>query len=419
VHEHTLILAAAAGVPTAGLLAVGSPAGHDPEDHVLPHGLFQLWSGNVRLPLFGDQAGSFWFTNHLLMTLIAAAIMLLVFPMIARRYQLAMAGGDVARTVPKGFASLVEGLMDALRNGVVRPVLGPNTDRFMPFLWTVFFFILINNLLGLVPLEAIANLFGLKHVAGTATGNVNVTGGLALCAFLLIHFSGIREVYSGLVAGTYGQHHGHDDPAEHDAHGHGHHEHGHAVPGMAAPLAAISAIGIYLWNFAPHVFARDGAMSKGLRLVLLPVYAAIVAGTVYGFGCLFGETAARIFGPAGIVLGIAYGANARGAHPLNLADAAMWGFLFVLEAIGALVKPFALCMRLFANMIAGHIVLASLLLLIPAAAGFTASYLGASLPIVIGCVLLSGLELFVAFLQSYIFMFLTTMFIGAAIHPEH
>jgi F-type H+-transporting ATPase subunit a len=95
----------------------------------------------------------------------------------------------------------------------------------------------------------------------------------------------------------------------------------------------------------------------------------------------------------------------------------LFPFLFLLEMIGVAVKPFALAIRLFANMMAGHIVLASLLLLIPVIKGL--SEVGIAAPTIVGCAALNCLELFVAFLQAYIFTFLTCMFIGAAVSPEH
>jgi hypothetical protein len=58
------------------------------------------------------------------------------------------------------FASLIEVICLYLREQVVRPILHDRTDRFIPFLWTIFFFILINNLLGLIPLLDIYHLFG-------------------------------------------------------------------------------------------------------------------------------------------------------------------------------------------------------------------------------------------------------------------
>lgn len=413
-------------------LILASGAGHDPKDHVLPHALAPIFNSNLRLPIFSDQVREFWFTNHLLMTLVAAGIVLLIFLIVGQRYRAAMAGVNVTENVPRGFAGLVEGLMDALRSGVVKPVLGGDTDRFMPFLWTLFFFILVCNLLGMVPFDSIFKLlFGKEHLGGTATGNVNVTAGLALCAFFAIHVSGVFEVFRGLVAGTYGHHH---DPAEgEEAHhgderGHAHaveHGHGHGRHGVSPIFAAVAAPVLYVWNFAPHVFVREGHRAKpgvALRILMVPFFAALIGAEMYGLFMMLGRGSAevaQIGAYVGAALGAVAGLCGPGLHPLDWADGLMWAFLFLLEVVGALVKPFALCMRLFANMIAGHIVLASIMMLIPAFAGITLGYLGLSLPIVIGCTLLSCLELFVAFLQAYIFMFLTTMFISAAIHPEH
>jgi F-type H+-transporting ATPase subunit a len=74
--------------------------------------------------------------------------------------------------------------------------------------------------------------------------------------------------------------------------------------------------------------------------------------------------------------------------------------------------------RLFANMIAGHIVLAALVLLIPVTAGIAAQ-IGVGVPVTVLSLLIRMLELFVAFLQAYIFTFLTTLFIASAVAPEH
>ena len=82
--------------------------------------------------------------------------------------------------------------------------------------------------------------------------------------------------------------------------------------------------------------------------------------------------------------------------------------------IGALVKPFALCMRLFANMVAGHVVLAVLISLIvgvPAVLGQFA----VGIPLGLMHLAIQILELFVAVLQAYIFTFLTTLFIASAV----
>jgi F-type H+-transporting ATPase subunit a len=81
------------------------------------------------------------------------------------------------------------------------------------------------------------------------------------------------------------------------------------------------------------------------------------------------------------------------------------------------VKPFALAMRLFANILGGHILLAVLLMLIPVINGFAAG--GMAIGMVVGCTAMNALELFVAFLQAYIFTFLSCLYIGMAINPEH
>jgi len=168
------------------------------------------------------------------------------------------------------------------------------------------------------------------------------------------------------------------------------------------------------------VEGRHGSPGVGLRVVLVVVFAAVIAAEYWGIGyAFFGMEAAMIMMWVGLVLGVAYGLNVGGLHPLDLLDSLMWGFLFILEVIGALVKPFALCMRLFANMVAGHIVLASLLILIPVFKGLTVGYFASSIPVALGCVGISCLELLVAFLQAYIFMFLCTLFIDAAVNPEH
>lgn len=85
--------------------------------------------------------------------------------------------------------------------------------------------------------------------------------------------------------------------------------------------------------------------------------------------------------------------------------------LFPIEIVGVLVKHFALCIRLFANMLAGHAVITVFL-------GLISSYFVAPVAI-LGAVAISMLELFVAFLQSYIFVMLSSLFIGMAVHGEH
>jgi F-type H+-transporting ATPase subunit a len=88
--------------------------------------------------------------------------------------------------------------------------------------------------------------------------------------------------------------------------------------------------------------------------------------------------------------------------------------MFMIEIIGLCTKSFALCIRLFANMIAGHIVILAFMALI----FLFSSVLVA--PVSIAAAMgMTMLELFVAFLQAYIFTLLSAIFIGGAVHPQH
>jgi F-type H+-transporting ATPase subunit a len=103
----------------------------------------------------------------------------------------------------------------------------------------------------------------------------------------------------------------------------------------------------------------------------------------------------------------------------------VFGFLiklmiFVIEFIGTIIKSGVLAVRLFANMFAGHVVLATILLFIVTAGNLPLLAWGSiSVVSVLGVVALSLLELFVAFLQAYLFVFLTALFTGMALHPQH
>ncbi len=98
----------------------------------------------------------------------------------------------------------------------------------------------------------------------------------------------------------------------------------------------------------------------------------------------------------------------------------LWPMLFVIEVIGVLVKPFALTIRLFANMTGGHMVVLSFIGLI--------FFFGAKAPLVgyltspaaVGfAVFIMIIEGFVAFVQAYVFTILSTIFVGMSLHPEH
>src|SRR5215510_4207631 len=113
----------------------------------------------------------FSITKHVLMMWIAAALVVFVFRYVFREQ----------RTVPSGIANLLEAIVVFLRDEVVLPNMGVEGRRYLPYLLTVFFFILFCNLLGLIPFAA------------TATGNVSVTAALALISFIMIQVGGIRK----------------------------------------------------------------------------------------------------------------------------------------------------------------------------------------------------------------------------------
>src|SRR5262249_54575250 len=102
-------------------------------------------------------------------------------------------------------------------------------------------------------------------------------------------------------------------------------------------------------------------------------------------------------------------------------------FIFVLEQIGMVIKSSVLSVRLFANIFAGHMVMVSVMLFIYQVGVYTGidkgnlTFLwgGVTVLTVLGLAALSLLELFVCFLQAYVFTFLTALFMGMSLHPEH
>jgi F-type H+-transporting ATPase subunit a len=197
---------------------------------------------------------------------------------------------------PKGFAAGIEAMALYLRNEVVLPNVGHHGEKFVPFALTLFFFILMCNLLGMVPYGA------------TATGNISVTATLAILTFLVVEFAGIRANGIGYLNT------------------------------------------MFYWN-------------KDLPLLM------------------------RV---------------------------PMFFIMSPVEMVGKLTKPFALAIRLFANMTAGHIVLLALIGMI-----FTfKSWAIAGAPVLLA-VAISVLELFVSFLQAFIFTLLTSVFIGQIREAHH
>lgn len=273
----------------SSLLAAGSPL-----DHVVD---------TKRLGI--GEHGDFWIlSNHMIMLVTSALIMLIVFPLITRRYQ----SGEL---VPTGTRNFFEAILVFIRNDVVKPLLGDETDRFMPLMWTLFFFILITNLLGLVPFDAVQKLiFGeaVYPIYGTATSNFWVTSTLALIVFFVIQFNGINA----------------------------------------------QGFGGWLHHFL-------GGAPWWLFPIMVPV-----------------------------------------------------------EILGMLIKPFALAVRLAANMTAGHVLLAVLIGFGPAALKSGVGLgVGVTAVSVLGAVAIMVLEVFVACLQAYLFTFLASLFISQLIQHHH
>lgn len=282
------------------ILAAGSPA-----DHVYNH-------------VFTKNAEGYWTWSGNQGNLVLSMLILVVLGWwAASKIATGPASEGTNRYLTRNkFAHMIEVICVYLRDEVVRPLLGERTDKLIPFLWTIFFFILVNNLLGLVPILDAVHLISpdLKAhhatpIGGTATQNIWVTGVLAVLAALFFN------------------------------------------------MVAIQRLGI--GGYLKHMTA----------------------------GAPF---------PASVII-------------------------FFLElASQILIKPFALAMRLFANMTAGHILLATLI-------GFAGQVVGKGILIqgpvtlisVFGGLGIMLLELFVAFMQAFVFMFLTTVFIALMDHHDH
>jgi F-type H+-transporting ATPase subunit a len=216
----------------------------------------------------------------------AAIFCLLLFFALARSYK------KTGISEPRGLQSFIEPIIVFVRDDIAIPNIGDHKyEKYMPYLLTVFFFILANNLMGLVPYP--------PPFGAVVTGNIAVTFTLAFFSFVIIQFSGNK-------------------------------------------------------NYWRHIFA-----TPGVPFWLLPV-------------------------------------------------------MIPVELIGLLAKPFALMIRLFANMLAGHIVMLSLISLI-----FIFGSLWLAPVSVAFVVFMDFMELLVAFLQAYIFTLLSALFIGMAVQEDH
>ena len=196
---------------------------------------------------------------------------------------------------PHGFAAGIEAMVLYIRNEVALPNLGHGGSGYVPFILTLFFFILFANLLGLIP------------YGSTATGNISVTATLAIITFVVVEVAGMR----------------------------------------AQGVHYLNTI--FYWNKELPLYMRIP-----MFLIMTPV-----------------------------------------------------------EILGKFTKPFALAIRLFANMTAGHIVVLALIGLI-----FTFRGIISGAPFLMAVAIMM-LEIFVAFLQAFIFAMLASVFIGQIREAHH
>lgn len=119
----------------------------------------------------------FSITKNVASLLLSAVILLSLFPAVSRAYT------RNRGKAPKGLQSFLEPIILFVRDEIAKPSIGPKYGRYLPYLLTLFFFILINNLLGLLP--GAANL----------TGNITVTLVLAVITFLIVTFSGNKHYW--------------------------------------------------------------------------------------------------------------------------------------------------------------------------------------------------------------------------------
>ncbi len=249
--------------------------------HIYDSRVIEFPGGHLELPHFELFGIDLSLTKHVVFLWLAAVILIVTLSIVARK--------NAKNKIPKGLGNLVEVFVMFVRDEIVVPNMGKAGLKYLPYLLTNFFFILVMNLLGLIPYGA------------SATGNVSVTAGLAIIAFFMIQISAIR------------------------AQGFGH-------------------------------------------------YLAHLTGGVHW---------------------------------------ALWPIMIPIEVLGLFTKPFALCIRLFANMTGGHIVILALIGLI-----FVFKTLMVA-PVSIAFALgIYMLELFVAFLQAYIFTMLTSLFMGLGMPAE-
>ncbi|MGD1893105.1 MAG: F0F1 ATP synthase subunit A [Cyclobacteriaceae bacterium] len=185
-HTHvTLPLPLILFSPDRGLEVFMSSKFLDEDHNYVPYKGYMLTDDGGHLEAV-DEGRTFYdfsITKNVFAMFISVAVMLIIFLSIAKRYK------QDPRTPPKGLQSLLEPIIIFVRDDIARPLIGEKKyKRFMPYLLTVFFFILINNLLGLLP------------GAANVTGNIAVTFVLAIITFLITQFNGNKGYWKHIIA---------------------------------------------------------------------------------------------------------------------------------------------------------------------------------------------------------------------------
>ncbi|MPR35682.1 F0F1 ATP synthase subunit A [Salmonirosea aquatica] len=126
----------------------------------------------------------FSITKNVASMLLSAIILVLIFGSVAKAYL------NRKGKAPRGFQAAMEVLVLFIRDEVVKPNIGPNYGKYLPYMLTLFFFILVNNLLGLLP------------GAANVTGNIAITMTLAIITFLIVHFNSNKHYWAHLVKPT-------------------------------------------------------------------------------------------------------------------------------------------------------------------------------------------------------------------------
>jgi F-type H+-transporting ATPase subunit a len=183
-HYGTLYLPVILYSEDRGLEVFSSSNFYNEAHETVPYNGYVLDHGHISR---ADATGvtDLSITKNVVSMFLSAIIMLVVFISIANRYK------SKTMQAPKGFQSFVEPIIMFVRDEIAIPNIGPKYTRFLPFLLTLFFFIWINNLLGLLP------------GAANVTGNIAVTLVLAVLVLILTVFNGTKA-YWGHVFNTPG-----------------------------------------------------------------------------------------------------------------------------------------------------------------------------------------------------------------------